>query len=330
MYKGNIFVKYLNRPTKEIIKSLLYPILQPWIKDTVTYQDWYHSRCFVVRCNDWLNINWWKKKLFLPHYWQTTQTIQKEMGNESSNKLAIIIHVFYLEVFKDMLRLLEFPRGSEIRLYITTPPSIASQVQACLIESRIPFEIRIFENRGRDMLPFLKILPEVLESDCDIVLKLHTKGSNHLKRKNLWHDDIINKLIGKNQLSNCLRLFTSFPRLGILAPYGHILPMSLYYGSNALRLKKLLNVTGFPCGLDFIAGSMFYARRNTLEPLLALRIRDSDFEDESGQLDGTMAHAIERVFTYFLPSTGYCLGDTHLKPGQRLWYKVTVNHRFTI
>jgi lipopolysaccharide biosynthesis protein len=41
---------------------------------------------------------------------------------------------------------------------------------------------------------------------------------------------------------------------------------------------------------------MFWCRVDFLLPLLNSGIKPSDFETEKGQVDGTAAHAIERIF----------------------------------
>ena len=65
-------------------------------------------------------------------------------------------------------------------------------------------------------------------------------------------------------------------------------------------------------GKPFAAGSMFYARVETLRPLLSLDFKGNDFEEEAGQVDGTLAHAIERVFAICLLSEDKQLRSTDL------------------
>jgi lipopolysaccharide biosynthesis protein len=65
--------------------------------------------------------------------------------------------------------------------------------------------------------------------------------------------------------------------------------------------------------LPLVAGSMFWARTEALLPLYAL-VDSADFESESGQTDGTMAHAIERLFSVSAYSVGLDCVDVSMKP----------------
>ena len=50
---------------------------------------------------------------------------------------------------------------------------------------------------------------------------------------------------------------------------------------------------------------MFWARLEALRPLLDAHLDDWEFEPEQGQVDGTLAHALERMFMLAADSAGY-------------------------
>ncbi len=77
----------------------------------------------------------------------------------------------------------------------------------------------------------------------------------------------------------------------------HELPVDSFWGSNEQTVKVLqhrLGLAGPVAGHTFPAGSIYWVRLAALAPLFET-LTPSEFDDERGQVDGTLAHAAERV-----------------------------------
>ena len=88
--------------------------------------------------------------------------------------------------------------------------------------------------------------------------------------------------------------------------------MGSYWSGNAeavTRLNARMGRAAWSVDHAFVAGSMFWVRLNALRNLLDTPLRCCDFEPEQGQLDGTLAHAIERIFTITALQSGYTMSD---------------------
>jgi len=218
----------------------------------------------------------------------------------SNRVLAIVVHAFYVDVLEEMLIYLS-NMGVVHKLYVTTPFELEGEVRQLLEQYAMSYHLLLVQNSGRDVLPFLKIIPAVLKEKHGLLLKLHTKKSKHRKDGNVWRNDIFDKLLLPENASLIIDKMIHDPDVGMVGPEGHIVAMTTYWGSNKSTVLRLANRMGVNCeqvmSHPFVAGTMFYARISALNPLLNLALNDGDFEKETGQVDGTMAHSIERLFS---------------------------------
>lgn len=231
----------------------------------------------------------------------------------SGQSICVVIHAFYPELLDEIFdRLVRWKEAT--RLVITTSADRQSEVEARVADWRLDADCRVFENRGRDILPFLRVANELADTGESLVVKLHTKRSPHRKDGDVWRRDLLDKLIMPTNALRIEKAFREESQLGMVGPEGHILPISFYWGSNEAKVQYLCRIMGVPevdpaAGV-FVAGSMFWMRMDALRPLLDAYLDDSSFEEESGQLDGTMAHAVERCLVPALRDGGYFLAST--------------------
>ncbi|MGH9826947.1 MAG: rhamnan synthesis F family protein, partial [Blastocatellia bacterium] len=172
------------------------------------------------------------------------------------------------------------------------------------------FEVRVFENLGRDVAPFIVGYSDILKN-YEYFIHLHTKRSPHggdpLEQ---WFDYLLTNLLGSEQIvKSIFKLFCEH-NVGIVYPQ-HLFALRgiLNWGSDFELAASLLRRAGFVldklCLLEFPSGSMFWGRSAALRPLLDLDLQFSDFPVEAGQTDGTLAHAIERTFCLFAELAGF-------------------------
>lgn len=214
--------------------------------------------------------------------------------------VAVFVHVHYPEIWRGMSALLAERLTIPFRLIVTTSHAedfIAIPQTRFMVSSRI---LRV-ENRGRDILPFLQGLATT--EDFEFGLKLHTKKSPQREDGAQWLADILDSLIPSrgSRLKRAIGRLQADRRIGFVTPGGFCLSVKPWVLQNAPGMVTVMHTLGAELtegdltDTYFAAGSMFWFRREALgalaaPPVLAL------FEPEEGQFDGTIAHAMERLF----------------------------------
>jgi lipopolysaccharide biosynthesis protein len=212
-------------------------------------------------------------------------------------RVAIIVHLHYGDLLGHISDYLHnVPEA--VDLYFSVREGAFNKIRRA-IKSRFPTATVVsYPNHGRDVLPFLHILTHIRGFGYEVICKIHSKKSRHREDGDRWRDDVFDRLLGSaSRIEACLNLIRAGN--GVVAPAGHLLSGATYWGSNARRVTEL--ALQMQCPLEWIqdfvfpAGTMFWFQPKALEPLLGLGLQPRDFEDEAGQVDGTTAHAVERL-----------------------------------
>lgn len=228
-----------------------------------------------------------------------------------NTRIAAIIHLYYDDLateFHTYLQRIE----EAVDVYIST----CSDYQADLIRSAFQgyasgtVVVRVVPNRGRDIAPKLTAFNDVYAC-YEYVLHLHGKRSPHASVLAVWRQFMLENLVGDGQSArSIIAVMDAIPKIGMVGVQ-HFEPVRhwLGWGQNFELSQKLARRMSIDLDssvpVDFPSGSMFWARSSALIPLLALGLNADDFEIEQGQTDGTLAHAIERLFFYSCEKAGF-------------------------
>ena len=235
----------------------------------------------------------------------------------SSSYIAVQAHVYYENLINEII---EKTNNIPVKfdLLITTTSLNKYKIIGEYIKKNSNsknYEIKIVENKGRDILPLLNQLKNMVKK-YKYICHIHSKKTeNHPYLGKNWRYYLYNNLLGSKEIvSEILSDFENYDRLGFIFPetYFQIL---LYFGKKRKKMNEMylnyLLKTMFPNNeyqtgnqLDFPAGNMFWARVLSIYQIFELNILDK-FPKEKGQIDCTIMHGIERIWLYLVKLNGY-------------------------
>lgn len=228
----------------------------------------------------------------------------------AGSPVACIIHAFYPDMLPPLLALLpNVPRPVDLFISTDTAEKKAEIELICRVHMKSTVEVRITENRGRDIAPKLIAFKDVYPR-YDLFLHLHTKRSPHSGSLALWSRYLAETLIGSPAIAAAILKLFEDPRMGLVFPQ-HLFTLrkALRWGFNYDHGRRLLGRLGIKLRadwpLEFPSGSMIWGRSAALKPLLDLGLSVEDFPEEAGQVDGTLAHAIERCLLHVVEHAGF-------------------------
>ena len=232
---------------------------------------------------------------------------------------AIIVYLFYLNEIEKLKVYFEIV-PSEINLYIITPKVEICQYikQNVRIKAKLHFVIK--PNKGRDISALL-IASRDIVFNYKYICFLHDKKAisekliedTELWIRNIWE----NMLASEDYINNIIDYFTRHEECGLLIPperHGLFFNdwMKSKWGNNYENTKELANVLGLQVDIEyenpsFSLGTAFWCRTEVLKKIMSFEWKYDDFPEEPLDYDGTISHAIERIFPYLTIDSGYCV-----------------------
>ena len=243
-----------------------------------------------------------------------------DLGYDRSTPLRVVavVHMFYPEMTDEVVDRLDHLPGRYDLVITTSDEAKRQEIRSTLDRRGRDADIRIVaSNRGRDVSAFLIDCRDVLESgDYDLVVKVHSKRQAQdppnvaeLFKRHMFE----NLLSSPGYAANVLRLFQEHSSLGmVFPPVYHVAYPTLGHAwfLNKRRAREEARRLGITVPFDATTplsayGSFFIARPQTLRALTGAGYTHDDFPDESGYGDGALSHAVERLMSYAVLSTGH-------------------------
>ena len=330
VYKGNMLVYNNSAIAKERIvfseysPELFYKINKLLIKNIKKYYEESNRFIFINSWNNYFegtylepddkygyaSINALSKSLFDLPYKNTNYNLSDLINN---CLVAVHAHIFYKDIINEII----FKTNNipiKFDLYITTDTKQKMEFFHNYTELNSKannVSIKIIENKGRDILPFLIQMKEVIHK-YKYLCHLHSKKSVH--RPNLgkkWRIYLFNNLLGTTEIiSEILSDFENNNKLGFIFPqnYYKILKHTIYLRAKEKQkmnylFRKILPGYKFSYkNFDFPAGDMFWARTKAIYQIFKIDLRH-DIPKEKGSK--FILYALERFWLFIVKKNGY-------------------------
>ena len=253
--------------------------------------------------------------LFILHSSKTDGTI----GKLVYKKCAVFVNLYYQNtVGRYMKYLNRIPCDIDIYIYSSSEDVLE---KAQILQNRHNIQYYLKENRGRDISTLLVIAGKTIHQ-YEYICFLHDKKENaeYLETDtDVWIDNLWGNTVGSAQyIEQVLKLFEDDDGLGLLVPpeaFGTYI--THWYGDTWLSDYSLCKSLAKDLKLDtnitedkmpFTIGTVFWAKTKALNKLFEKKWNYKDFPEETMPIDGTISHAIERIFGYAAQDAGYKTG----------------------
>lgn len=234
----------------------------------------------------------------------------RKIRRNKDARILVVAHIYYEDSLDEILEYLKNLRPYTWDLVVTT----TAERDTARIEERVhrfkpDAEIRVTENRGFDIAPYLEAVRSRDLSQYDLVIKVQSKqlfdpegretGSLYFRGRD-WFLYLFESTLGAAKLHSNIDRIRRDPEIRLIAARNLLCRdtesrqrLTVY----RLREKGL----DLPKDYVFAAGSCFCARSDAAE---AMSVLDPDWFEASDRGQFTFAHTAERFLTGSIPPAG--------------------------
>ena len=229
---------------------------------------------------------------------ETVGLLPQKAASEGCPRVAVHVHVFYPELLSRILAGLDcvpwpFDLFVSVPEGVSVPPELAD-LPRCVVE-RCP-------NRGRDIAPLVCTFGRRL-SGYDCIAHFHTKKSTHVTERRDWLGHVLSCLLGSpERVNGIFRMLANGYGMVAASDYLPVPEDPTGWMRNLPYAEELARRGGLEVDLRrdftpiaFPQGSMFWARSCFLRRFLEMPLSFDDFPVEPVGVDGSPAHALERL-----------------------------------
>lgn len=240
-------------------------------------------------------------------------------SESKASSAALVMHLYYKDLLQDSLHYAA-SMPPEADIIITTPHETeVDRIKEAfsILPNRV--EVRLIENRGRDVSSLLVGAADVVDK-YDYVCFFHDKKVTQLTSPAIgrsWAYMLSESVLrNRNYVENILSTFENHPKLGLLTPpepyhsvyidtWGH------EWGDNFENTRELAEQLNLHVSMSedkppvAPLGTTFWFRTKAMKKLFKKDWKYTDFPKEPNKIDGTLLHALERVYPFVVQDAGY-------------------------
>ena len=222
----------------------------------------------------------------------------------AANDCALHIHAYFTDGLSDLVDRLHMNRNLP-DLFV----SVADEVGRAAAEQALSgykgrvCELQVVSNRGRDIGPFLTDFGPKLVEGYEFIGHIHVKRSPHVEDALVvddWmrflYENVVGGSFGGAAVDQILAAMRKDHTVGIVYPDDPQIVGWTLNLSPARQIAARLGIRELNIGISFPVGTMFWMRQAVLRRFVEVGYSYDDYPSEPIPIDGTMLHALERLF----------------------------------